>query len=89
MIVPSKGVSADRALLVVAGEILGLLKEPISMGQLWARLIHSRAQLRGFSPIPFWWFVLALDVLHALGRVTLDGNLVIAEERHASNHSVF
>jgi hypothetical protein len=88
MIAPSKGVAADRALLIVGGEILGLLKEPTSMGQLWARLTQSRSQARGFTPIPFWWFVLALDALYALGRVKLEGNIVVREDFRASTHPI-
>ncbi len=75
MILPTKGLGTDAALLAVGGQILKSLDEPKTVSRTWDELRRRRTQ-----PISFDWFVLALDLLFALGVVSLEsGRLVRAE----------
>jgi hypothetical protein len=76
MITPTKGVSAQRALLAVGAQVLQVLNQPMTVSQLWTRVQQWRREHSHTSPIPFWWFVLALDLLYAVGAVDLDHDLL-------------
>ncbi|GAA2491600.1 ABC-three component system middle component 6 [Winogradskya humida] len=76
MITPTKGIVPQRALVVVGAQILQLLDRPMTVSQAWTRLREWRAAHGHYAPLPFWWFVLALDVLYSLGVVELDRDLL-------------
>lgn len=66
MILPTKGVSPDLALLTVGGEVLNALDQPATVSSLWYSVIKARG---ADNPIAFDWFILALDLLFALGAI--------------------
>ncbi len=66
MILPTKGVAADKALLSIGADILRELVEPKTISRLWSDLREQNAQT---LQITFDWFVLALDLLFVLGVV--------------------
>ncbi|HEX5271538.1 MAG TPA: ABC-three component system middle component 6 [Gemmataceae bacterium] len=66
MILPTKRLGQDRALLAVGGEILGLLGEPKTVSRVWEEFKQGREDRPDAAPITFDWFVLALDLLHAM-----------------------
>jgi hypothetical protein len=73
MLLPSRTVSSQRALLSVAAQIALQLDAPRTVTETWTRLKEWRVE-RGFDqPITFGWFVLALDMLYALDLVEFDG----------------
>jgi hypothetical protein len=89
MIVPTKGIAPQRALLAVGAQIIQVLDRPITVSQAWATLQQWRRAHDHHAPVPFWWFVLALDALYALGAVDLQDELLVlrrvdaaAAERH-------
>lgn len=69
MILPSKHLGEDRALLTVGAEALALLHHPKTVSNLWHEL-HRRRELR--SPIAYDWFILSLDLLFALELIQMD-----------------
>lgn len=69
MITPTKGITPDRALLSVGAQIVQQLEQPATVSQTWKRLCDWRIEEGHRAPVSFGWFVLALDVLHALGVV--------------------
>jgi hypothetical protein len=76
MILPTKRLPQDRALLAVGAEALLLLSRPLTVSKLWHDLKHKRAARSISTPIPFDWFVLALAFLHSIGAVELkEGRL--------------
>lgn len=78
MILPTKSIEPDRALLAVGADILRLLDEPKTVSRLWDELISSRASRKGSSVITYDWFVLSLDLLFTLGTLELDrGRLAV------------
>ncbi len=77
MILPTKGISPDRALLSVGGEVLDLLPEPTTVSRLWHDLMQRRTQRDQQAPVTYDWFVLALDFLFAIGAIELDERTLI------------
>lgn len=71
MILPTKNLPAPKALVTVGADILAVLQESsVSMSGLWLEIDEQR---RGspITRISFDWFVLALDLLYALGAIEL------------------
>lgn len=82
MITPTKGVRPERSLLYVGGQILADLDEPTTVSGAWEALARRRGREGQDATITFDWFVLALDLLRALGTIRLrDGLLVKAAKR--------
>jgi hypothetical protein len=88
MILPTKHLREDQALIAVGAELLGLLDEPKTVSRLWDELRRARAEtattpaanrpsqpqqpVQARSTVPFDWFILALDLLYLLGAVELQ-----------------
>jgi hypothetical protein len=70
MILPTKHLPGDRALLAVGAGILATLDEPKTISRIWAEFSrHNKAN--GLSvPVTFDWFVLALDLLFTINTIT-------------------
>ena len=77
MILPSKHLTEDRALLTIGAELLGLLHEPKTVSRLWTDLKHKRAST---ASVMYDWFVLSLDLLFALGLVDFERGRVVRVE---------
>jgi hypothetical protein len=69
VILPTKGISPDQALLTVGASILKLLDQPKTVSRLWDE-VRKRAG-GGAVAIRFDWFMLALDVLYTLGTIDM------------------
>ena len=84
MILPTKGITPDRSILGVGGDILGLMREePVGATTLWEWYVKYRRR-RGFdAPVTFDWFVMALDFLFMIGAVGLDDRERLVK-RHVS-----
>lgn len=65
MILPTKGIGPDKALLSVGAAILSELNEPKTVSRVWSDLQGERGEVQ----MSFDWFVLALDLLFAVGAV--------------------
>lgn len=78
MILPTKGITPDRSILAVGGDLLDLLDSPLSVSNLWSRYLNFRKQIGLERPVNFDWFVLTLDFLFSIGAINLDdrGRLV-------------
>jgi hypothetical protein len=66
MILPTKHLPTERALLTVGAQLLTHLQEPKSVSRLWSDIKHDPSQGNSLS---FDWFVLALDLLSAMGII--------------------
>lgn len=74
MILPTKGLAVDRALLSVGGEVLRRLDRPTTVSKLWDQIRRRQSSL--LESVPYDWFVLSLDLLFIVGAVELeDGRL--------------
>ena len=75
MLLPTKGVSQERALITVGSEVLDLLRSPTSVSSLWDRFAKEHGASRDSERITFDWFSLALSALYMLDLIewTDDG----------------
>jgi len=76
MILPTKHLRPDRALLAVGGDLLVSLREPMTVSRLWDDVRFKRGDPGEPAPINYDWFILALDLLFMLGAVELDHGLL-------------
>ena len=76
MILPTKHIRPDRALIAVGAQILGVLREPMTVSGLWDE-IRSRRSVGASTPvIDYRWFVLALDLLFTIRAIDLERGLI-------------
>lgn len=82
MILPSKHLPQDRALLTVGGHVLTFLARPKTVSALWEELNRPDQALGAIRPrrITYDWFVLSLDLLYSLGTIELENGLVARRE---------
>lgn len=76
MILPSKHLPQDRALLTVGARILPYLSQPKTISALWEELRRSAVDQKKLSPLRYDGFVLALDLLFLIGAIELQGGLL-------------
>ena len=77
MILPSKHLSGDRALVTIGAEVLALLREPKTVSRLWNDVKRKRVSM----PVNYDWFVLSLDLLFAMGLVGIERGRVARIEK--------
>jgi hypothetical protein len=76
VILPTKHIHPDRALLAVGSNLLVLLREPMTVSRLWDDVRLKRGKVGEPAPINYDWFVLALDLLFMIGAVEIDRGLL-------------
>lgn len=79
MILPTKYLSHDRALLSIGGEILKYLEEPRTVSALWDCVRDAHNYKRAATPVSFDWFVLALNLLYAISAVEYREGVVYSQ----------
>lgn len=77
MILPSKHLSQDRALLTVGAAILRHLAHPVTVSGLWEQMPRFARDNQGLSPLRYDAFVLALDLLFLIGALELHDGLLV------------
>lgn len=76
MILPSKHLSRDRALLTVGARILKILSKPKTISALWEELQRNATGRNDAPPLRYDGFVLALDILFLIGAIGIqEGHL--------------
>lgn len=76
MILPTKHLAQDRALLTVGARILPSLEHPMTVSALWEQLSRDSTSLTSPNPLRYDAFVLALDLLFLMGTVQLSDGLL-------------
>lgn len=76
MILPSKHLSSDRALLTVGARLLAVLSEPRTVSALWDAIRKRRDIRSSRGPFSYEWFVLSLDLLHAMNLIELENGVI-------------
>lgn len=76
MILPTKKLSQDKALVALGAEILSLLDETKTVSRLWSEAKQSRAKQLGNRMVTYDWFVLALTLLYMLGAVETENGRI-------------
>ena len=77
MILPSKHLSQNRALLTIGAMILRHLSSPITVSDLWERMSYFSKDQAMRSPLRYHTFVLALDLLFLMDAIVLDEGLLV------------
>lgn len=77
MILPSKHLSEDRALLSVGAVILRHLAYPITVSALWEQISGFATDQSAAPPLRYDAFVLALDLLFLMGALELREGLLV------------
>ncbi|MFJ4785906.1 ABC-three component system middle component 6 [Streptomyces sp. NPDC088794] len=77
MLLPTKGVSPERALMTIGSEILEELSDPMSVSGLWERYNTRQDTTSRLHRVTFDWFSLALATLYAMKVVDVsDGGYI-------------
>ena len=74
MILPTKRLGQDRAMLTVGADVLDLLDEPKTVSRLWEELQRNR--MLGVRIVTYDWFILTLSFLYTLRAVEMDRGLL-------------
>lgn len=77
MILPSKHLPQERALLTVGAAILRHLSHPLTVSALWEQMPRATADHKASSPMRYDGFVLALDLLFLVGAIELREGLLV------------
>lgn len=80
MILPTKNINPDRALLTLAGRVFDRLGRPRTISGVWDEF-REEQQAR---PIAYAWFVLAIDLLFLMNLVWLDQDGLLRRVADAS-----
>lgn len=76
MILPSKHLSQDRALLTVGARILQIMQRPMTVSALWNGIQQREEQQHSGLSLSYDGFVLTLDLLFLIGAIELEGGLL-------------
>jgi len=81
VILPTKYLPPDRALLTVGGDILSQLEEPLTVSELWERVRAVRNRQDRVPALSFDWFILALNLLYAVTAIAYKDGIIRSEIR--------
>lgn len=71
---PTKGLSAERALISIAPRIAGQITHPMTTSELWDRFQVEEQARSSRSRITFDWFALGLTTLFTIGVIETDSS---------------
>ena len=77
MIMPTKYLREDEALIGISASLLPLIEQDSSLSKLWD-IARVTTKVGNYER-----FILALDLLYLLGLITLNGNQIV-RTRHDS-----
>jgi len=81
MILPTKHLSQERALLTIGGQILRHLSRSKTTSALWEELTTERAQTTEPPSLHYDEFVLTLDLLFLMGAIELHEGVLARRTR--------
>lgn len=73
MILPTKRLGMDRALLGLGADLIKVLEEPMTISRLWYEFQQLQGSKPNVSIVSYDWFVLCLDFLNAIHAIELSG----------------
>jgi hypothetical protein len=82
MILPTKGLALDRALLSVGADVLRRLDRPKTVSRLWDQVRNRESSL--LESVPYDWFLLSLDLLYLCGAVDFEDGQISRTHRTAT-----
>ncbi len=77
MILPTKHMPQERALLTIGSNILKQLDRQKTVSALWEEIMLDKKDKQNVNPgIRYDWFVLALDLLYAIEAIEIHDGLL-------------
>ncbi len=76
MILPTKHIKPDRALLSIGAEVLACLREPMTVSRAWDEIRRRRGGSSEPSAITYDWFILALDLLFMVKALDFENGIL-------------
>ena len=76
MILPTKHIPQDRALLTIGSHILRQLDNKKTVSALWEEILRNDIKQNGNPCISYDWFILALDFLYAIDAIDIHEGLL-------------
>lgn len=76
MILPTKHLSQDRALLTVGARLLLHLSHPMTVSSLWEKVSFSKAKTGDNPSLRYDAYILTLDLLFLMGAVEFQDGLI-------------
>lgn len=76
MILPTKHIRPERALLTIGAEVLSVLRGSMTVSRVWDEVRRRRGETTEPAPITYDWFVLALDLLFTMNAIELHDGLL-------------
>ncbi|WP_444922366.1 ABC-three component system middle component 6 [Microbulbifer sp. CnH-101-G] len=72
MILPTKHLSPDRAIITIASEVFELINNRSTVSSVWNEFQEKQRGCMRQGEIPYDWFVLSLDFLYLIGSIEED-----------------
>ena len=76
MILPTKHIPQDRALLTVGSHILRQLDSKKTVSALWEEISGNDIKENANPSVSYDWFILALDLLYAIDAIEIHEGLL-------------
>lgn len=76
MILPTKRITPERALLGIGADVMNLLEEPKTVSRLWNEFKTLRQPKTPAGMVTYDWFILSLDLLCTLRAIRLEEGLI-------------
>ncbi|MBC8217910.1 MAG: hypothetical protein H8E73_05540 [Planctomycetes bacterium] len=76
MILPTKRITLERALLGIGADVLHLLEEPKTVSRLWNEFKTQRRSQTQAGMVTYDWFILSLDLLYMFSAIQLEKGLI-------------
>ena len=77
MILPSKHIPQDKALLTVGAELLNRLDKPKTVSAIWENVCKSASETHvDVTHLSYDWFILAIDLLFAIDAIEIHEGLL-------------
>lgn len=75
MLMPTKHIKTENALIGVGAEVLALLDRDKTVSRLFSDLQEDRRESE-LTTIHFDWFLLAIDFLFSIGAIRFESGLI-------------
>jgi len=76
MILPTKSLMPETAMLTIGANILEQLPHAMRASDLWDRVVAADKERTPSRALPFDWFVSALTVLYAVSAISYSDGLI-------------
>ena len=76
MILPTKHLSPDRAIITIASEILELIDNRSTVSSVWNDFRHKNKASMRQCEIAYDWYILSLDFLYLISAIEEDNGIL-------------